>query len=97
MASAFSPASVAGGATLNIDKVGGAHWLWNVDQQISGRQLELNDAGYLDRKNDYLGAFSLMYRTIELWWKTIETRTTARGRAPHAGGIDLVRAGSLTS
>jgi hypothetical protein len=73
------PGHVAGGASLDFDKVGGQHWLWSIDNQISGRQLEYNDLGYLDRKNDYLGAFSLQYRTISPWWKTLETRTMLLG------------------
>jgi hypothetical protein len=84
------PGTLAGGASLNFDKVGGKHWLWNLDQQVSGRQLEFNDLGYLDRKNDYLGAFSLTYRTIEPWWKTVETRTTLAGDFRRTlDGIDL--------
>jgi hypothetical protein len=67
----FSP-----GASLDADKVGGRHWLWNLDEQISGRQLEFNDLGYLDRKSDWLGNWALTYRTIEPWWRTLETRTT---------------------
>jgi hypothetical protein len=92
------PGALAGGGTLNVDKVGGAHWLWSVDQQVSGRQLEHNDLGYLDRKNDYLGAYSLSYRTIEPWWRTVETRTTARADFRRTlDGIDLVRAASVSS
>ncbi|HEX4405241.1 MAG TPA: DUF5916 domain-containing protein, partial [Polyangia bacterium] len=70
------PGTLAGGASLNVDKVGGKHWVWNLDQQISGRQLEYNDLGYLDRKDDYLVGAQLTYRTIQPWWKTVETHTT---------------------
>jgi hypothetical protein len=95
---AVQPGTLAPGGTLNVDKVGGAHWLWNVDQQVSGRQLELNDVGYLDRKNDYQGAFSLTYRTIEPVWKTVETRHTLRADVRRTlDGIDLVSSLSLTS
>jgi hypothetical protein len=84
------PGTLAGGASLDFDKVGGKNWLWTFDQQISGRQLEYNDLGYLDRKNDYLGAFSLSYRTIQPWGKTVETRTTLAGDLRRTlDGIDL--------
>ncbi|HVR01764.1 MAG TPA: DUF5916 domain-containing protein [Polyangia bacterium] len=85
-----NPGTLAGGGTLNVDRVGGKHWLWNIDQQVSGRQLEFNDLGYLDRKNDYLGNFALTYRTIEPWWKTVETRTTLQADVRRTlDGIDL--------
>ncbi|HVU49119.1 MAG TPA: DUF5916 domain-containing protein [Polyangia bacterium] len=67
---------LAPGGSLDVDRVGGRHWLWNLDTQISGRQLEYNDLGYLDRKNDWFGNYSLTYRTVEPWWRTVETRTT---------------------
>jgi hypothetical protein len=90
---AFSP-----GGSLSVDKVGGTRWLWSLYQQVSGRQLELNDLGYLDRKNDFQGAASLTYRTIEPWWKTVETRTTWRADLRRTlDGLDLVRSTSLTS
>jgi hypothetical protein len=90
------PGHVAGGATLNVEKVGGTRWLWDLDQQISGRQLEYNDLGYLDRKNDYLGTFSVAYRTIFPWWKTHETRTTLMGDyRTTLDGIDLPRGVAL--
>jgi hypothetical protein len=95
---AVEPGKASGGGSLTIDKVGGAHWVWGIYQQVSGRQLEYNDLGYLDRKNDYQGALSLTYRTVEPWWKTVETRTTLRGDLRRTlDGIDLVRAASLTS
>ena len=92
------PGSLAGGASLDVDRVGGKHWLWSVDQQLSGRELEYNDLGYLDRKNDYLATLSLSYRTIEPWWKTVETRTTLQGDfRTTLDGIDLPRGLSLNS
>jgi hypothetical protein len=93
-----NPGTAAGGASLDIDKVGGKHWLWSLDQQLSGRQLEYNDLGYLDRKNDFLASYALTYRTIEPWWRTVETRTTfAADYRTTLDGIDLPRGLSLTS
>jgi hypothetical protein len=95
---AIAPGGMSPGGSLSIDKVGGTRWLWSVYQQVSGRQLELNDLGYLDRKNDFQGAASVTYRTIEPWWKTVETRTTWRADLRRTlDGIDLVRSTSLTS
>ncbi|HSZ82508.1 MAG TPA: DUF5916 domain-containing protein [Polyangia bacterium] len=93
---ATNPGTLAGGASLDFDKVGGKHWLWSLDQQISGRQLEFNDLGYLDRKNDYLGMAQLTYRTIEPVWKTVETRSTlAVDWRRTLDGIDLANGGSF--
>jgi hypothetical protein len=92
------PGTMAGGASLNVDKVGGRHWLWDIDQRVSGRQLEYNDLGYLDRKNDFLGSYALTYRTIEPWWRTLETRTTfAADYRGTLDGIDLPHGLALTS
>jgi uncharacterized protein DUF5916/cellulose/xylan binding protein with CBM9 domain len=85
-----NPGTLAGGASLDFDKVGGKHWIWSLDEQISGRELEFNDLGYLDRKNDFLAMASLTYRTIEPWWKTVETHTTLQADWRHTlDGIDL--------
>ncbi|HTA19233.1 MAG TPA: DUF5916 domain-containing protein [Polyangia bacterium] len=87
---AANPGTLAGGASLDFDKVGGKHWIWSLDQQISGRQLEFNDLGYLDRKNDYLAMASLTYRTIEPWRRTVETHTTLQADWRRTlDGIDL--------
>jgi hypothetical protein len=95
---AVVPGRLAPGASLDVDKVGGRHWLWSLDQQFSGRQLEFNDLGYLDRKNDWLTSDSLTWRTVEPWWRTLETRTTLG--ADYRGtldGIALQHGVNLTS
>jgi hypothetical protein len=90
------PGTPSGSGTLTLDKVGGAHWLWSVYQQVSGRGLEFNDLGYLDRKDDYLGAANVTYRTIEPWWKTVETRTTLSAEVRRTlDGINLVNSTAL--
>ncbi|HMC94496.1 MAG TPA: DUF5916 domain-containing protein [Polyangia bacterium] len=63
----IEPGHVDGGAALYVGKEGGAHWLWNGWQYLSGRQLEFNDLGYLERKGDYQGYFNLTYRTLQPW------------------------------
>jgi uncharacterized protein DUF5916/cellulose/xylan binding protein with CBM9 domain len=69
------PGDTAGGISAYVGKEGGAHWLWNAWQHLTGRELEFNDLGYLERKNDYQGYFNLAYRTLEPWWVTRETTT----------------------
>jgi hypothetical protein len=73
---AIQPGTPSGSASLYVGKQGGSHWLWGGSQYLSGRQLEFNDLGYLERKNDYQGYFTLTYRTLERWWAAQETRTT---------------------
>ncbi len=67
------PGDTAGGVSAYVGKEGGAHWLWNGWQHLTGRELEFNDLGYLERKNDYQGYFNLAYRTLQPWWMTRET------------------------
>ncbi len=72
---AIQPGHAAGGASLYVGKEGGPSWLWSGWQHLTGRELEFNDLGYLERKNDYQGAFAVTYRTLHPWWRTVETRT----------------------
>jgi len=69
------PGHPSSGATLTLAKQGG-HWLANTIQSFSGRQLDYNDVGYLDRKNDYNGYADVSYRTFEPWHGTTDTSTT---------------------
>ena len=77
---AILPGTPSAGGTLWATKQGGAHWLWSLWQNLSGRRLELNDLGYLERKNDYTASLDLSYRTIAPWRDTVETRTTLQLR-----------------
>jgi hypothetical protein len=70
------PGRPAPGATLAIAKQGGGSWLASTTQAFSGRQLDYNDAGYLDRKNDYNAYADVSYRTLESWHGTTDTITT---------------------
>lgn len=67
------PGTLALGATLTAAKQGGEHWLASTSQAISGRQLDYNDFGYLDRKNDYNAYADLTYRTLTPRWNTTDT------------------------
>jgi hypothetical protein len=71
----IEPGHAAAGASLYVGKEGGPHWLWSGWQHVTGRELDFNDLGYLERKNDYQGYFALTYRTLRPWWHTLETRT----------------------
>ncbi|HET6279370.1 MAG TPA: DUF5916 domain-containing protein, partial [Polyangia bacterium] len=46
----IEPGHPAAGAIVWLAKQGGPNWLWSVWQGLSGKRLELNDIGYLDRK-----------------------------------------------
>jgi hypothetical protein len=86
----ITPGHVDGGAALYAGKEGGSDWLWSAWQYLSGRQLEFNDAGYLERKDDYQAYLNLSYRTLHPWWKTLETTTFAQfNRRETLDGIDL--------
>jgi hypothetical protein len=86
------PGTTSGGASLYVGKDGGAHWLWSATQYLAGRQLELNDVGYLERKNDYQLYTAVVYRTLNPWWTTLESRTTlAFNLRETLDGIDLWR------
>jgi hypothetical protein len=72
----IEPGHAAGGASLYVGKEGGAPWIWSAWQHLTGRELEFNDLGYLERKNDYQGYFNVGYRTLHPWWATLETTTS---------------------
>ena len=72
---AITPGTLSGGGSLYVAKDGGTHWLVSAWQHVAGRQLEINDMGYLERKNDYQGEFKLTYRTLDPWWRTLQTNT----------------------
>jgi hypothetical protein len=70
---ASEPGHLSLGATVTAAKQGGEHWLSSTSQAISGRELDYNDVGYLDRKNDYNGYADVTYRTLQPWWQTTDT------------------------
>jgi hypothetical protein len=72
---AIHPGTPSGGGSLWVGKQGGRRWLWDVAQNVSGRQFEINDLGYLDRKNDYTLNADLVYRSTDPWWQTLESRS----------------------
>ncbi len=69
------PGRWAPGGSLYVGKEGGAHWLWSSWQHVSGRMLEFNDVGYLERKNDWQSYWALRYRTLAATRFTAETST----------------------
>jgi hypothetical protein len=92
------PGVPSGSASLYVAKEGGAHWLWGAWQHLSGRQLEFNDLGYLERKNDYQAYVDVAYRTLEPWRGTRETRTTLQLQARETlDGINLWNAVELNT
>ncbi|MEO8212936.1 MAG: DUF5916 domain-containing protein, partial [Myxococcales bacterium] len=83
------PGRPAFGGTLTAAKQGGDHWLASLSQSLSDRQLDYNDLGYLDRKNDALSYADLTYRTVQPWWKTTDTATTLA--ISHRQALDGIR------
>jgi hypothetical protein len=73
---AVEPGRPALGETITAAKQGGPHWLATLSETLSGRQLEYNDLGYLDRKNDSFTYADLTYRTLDPRWRTTDTSTT---------------------
>lgn len=67
------PGDLSLGATVTAAKLGGEHWLASTSHAISGRQLDYNDFGYLDRKNDYNAYADVTYRTLTPWLNTTDT------------------------
>jgi len=67
------PGHLSLGATMTAAKQGGEHWLASTSHALSGRELDYNDVGYLDRKNDYNGYADLTYRTLTPWLGTTDT------------------------
>ncbi len=85
------PGHTGASASLYGGKEGGT-WLWSAWQHLTSRELEFNDLGYLERKNDYQGYFALTYRTLHPWWHTLETRTVLELNLRETlDGIDLWR------
>jgi len=74
----IAPGPFAGGASLYVGKEGGAHWLWSGWQHLAGRTLEFNDVGFLERKNDYQGYFTLFYRRLTPWWRMLDSQSGIR-------------------
>jgi hypothetical protein len=64
-----------------MSKDGGGHWLGEVSFAGRGKKLDFDDLGFMDRQNyGRLGAY-VEYRTLEPWWKILETHTWIRGFA----------------
>jgi hypothetical protein len=66
-------ASLGGAATLS--KEGGKHWIGDVGYEGYGRKLDYNDVGYMYRQNLHHLFLDAYYRTLDPWWRTLETRS----------------------
>jgi hypothetical protein len=71
----IKPGDVGSGATLYAGKEGGEHWVGDVWGGAADRKLDNNDMGYNGRGNIVLGGFDVEYRTLNPWWKLLETHT----------------------
>jgi Domain of unknown function (DUF5916) len=86
---AVRPGQPSFGGTINAVKQGGAHWLATMVTALSGRQLDYNDLGYLERKNDSFTYADLTYRTLNPWWHTTDTGSTVA--VSHRQTLDGIR------
>jgi hypothetical protein len=73
---ATRPGHLGTGGTLTLAKQGGRHWLATLAPTFESTELDYNDLGYLERKNDKGVYADLTYRTVEPWGPTLETDTT---------------------
>jgi hypothetical protein len=64
---------VGAGASVQVAKQGGEHWLWNLQYDYASRSLDYNDLGFMRRQNQHTGLLELGYRTLDPWWVTLET------------------------
>lgn len=83
------PGHPAAGATAVVGKDGGRNWLAHLQGSYSGRELELNDLGYLSRKGDWATGGDVAYRTLDPWWRTLESSVTLVAR--YQQNLDGVR------
>lgn len=86
---AVRPGVPSFGGTVTAAKQGGPHWLATLSQAVSGRGLDYNDLGYLDRKNDAFTYADVTYRTLEPWRRTTDTSTTLG--VSHRVALDGIR------
>ncbi|MSP63192.1 MAG: hypothetical protein EXR72_23205 [Myxococcales bacterium] len=66
---------LAPGGIVRISKDGGKHWVWHFEYEVLGRHLDYNDLGYMQRQNQSRLNASLGFRTLDPWWKTLESHT----------------------
>jgi hypothetical protein len=71
----IKPGDVGTGAAGYFGKEGGEHWVGDVWAGYNDRKFDDNDVGYNQRGNAIWDGFDLEYRTLEPWWKLLETHT----------------------
>ncbi len=63
------------GGRIYVAKEGGQHWVWELEYDAAGKQLDYNDVGYMQRQNLHHASADLEYRTLTPWWHTLETHS----------------------
>ena len=71
----IKPGDIGTGIAGYLGKEGGTHWVGDVWGGYNDRKLEINDVGYNPRANVQFEGFDVEYRTLEPWWKLLETHT----------------------
>lgn len=72
----ISSGDVGAAGHVRVEKQGGKHWTWNAQYQGHGRKVDYNDVGYMQRQNLHVVSGGIGYRTLDPWWKTLETQTS---------------------
>lgn len=69
------PGAFGVGGLVRMAKEGGEHWSAYAELEVSDKNLDYNDLGFMRRQNlaSFTGQFEL--HTLRPWWKTNETRT----------------------
>lgn len=94
----IQPRDVGTGAGGYFGKEGGEHWVGDVWGGYADRKLEINDVGFNQRGNSYWDGLDLEYRTLEPWWKLLETHTRLEyWDSGNMSGLNLGRGVQVTT
>jgi hypothetical protein len=63
------------GGLVSLAKEGGAHVVGDLQYDWAARKLDFNDLGFMQRQNLHHVQADLEYRTLDPWWKTVETHS----------------------
>ena len=89
---------IGGAALVELQKAGGAHWLFDAKYRYASRRLDYNDVGFMPRQNQHAVDLVLTHRTTAPWRFALESRSQLRYREYHdERGLLLDRGLHLTS
>jgi hypothetical protein len=70
-----SSGDASAGGEFTFTKEGGKHWVGDLGYEGYGRKLDYNDLGYMYRQNLHHVFLDAYYRTLDPWWRTLETKS----------------------